>query len=279
MRTYLDCIPCFMQQALRAGRIASDDESSQKKILDETGKLFQHFDMSATPAEYGAEVYRIISEITGVKDPYKKIKERSIQGAKTFVPDLKQQIKHSEVPLLTAVKAAIAGNVIDFGVNMKFDLEKDLEIILDQEFAVDDFDKFKRTLEKAETVLYMGDNAGETVFDKLLIEQINKKIYYAVRTIPIINDAVFEDALDSGLDQVAEIVDSGVKAPGAIISHFTDYFKRLFEEADMVISKGQGNYEGLSKVSRPVFFLLKAKCEILARDIGVSKGDIIFESN
>ena len=176
MRTYLDCIPCFMQQALRAGRIATKEESLQKKILDETGKLFESIDMKATPAEYGAEVYRIISEITGVKDPYKKIKEKSIREASSFVSALKEHIKNSKDPLLTAVKVAIAGNVIDFGVNMKFDLEKDLEIILDQEFAVDDFDKFKRTLEKAETVLYMGDNAGETVFDKLLIEQINKKI-------------------------------------------------------------------------------------------------------
>lgn len=277
MKTYLDCIPCFMQQALRAGKMSTDDKQKQKKILDEVGKLIQTFSLKNTPAEYGAEVYRIISEITGIEDPYKEIKNKSIEEAKVLVPELKLLIKHSENPLLTAVKIAIAGNIIDFGVNETFDLKQDLEKIMTQDFAVSDFEAFKNSVENAKTILYIGDNAGESVFDNLLIKEINKRTYYAVREIPIINDATYEDAVDSGLAEAAIIISSGVRAPGTILNQCTNEFLELFESVDLVISKGQGNYEGLSDVSRPIFFLLKAKCEVIAKDIGVSKNDIIIK--
>jgi len=271
MKTYLDCIPCFMQQALRAGRLTTNDENKQKQILDEVGNLIQTLNMKQTPAEYGAEVYRIISEITGVKDPYRQIKICSIKEAKELIPGLRSIIEKSEDPLLTSVKAAIAGNVIDFGVNQNFDLKNDLKKILIQDFAISDYGDFKTAVENAKTILYIGDNAGETVFDKLLIEQINKKTYYAVREIPIIND------VNSEIEEVAEIITSGVKAPGAITNQFNKCFSDLFQTADLIISKGQGNYEGLSGVSRSVFFLLKAKCEIIADDIGVKLNDIILK--
>lgn len=266
-----------MQQALRAGRLATDDESKQKQILDETGKLVQTLNMTQTPAEFGVEVYRIITEITGIKDPYKQIKSNSIKEAKELYKGLISTVKNSDDPLLTAVKSAIAGNIIDFGVNQSFDLKNDLKQILAQEFAVSDYDEFKSAVKNAKTVLYIGDNAGESVFDKLLIEQLNKKTYYAVREIPIINDVTYEDAVNSDLGGVAKIITSGVKAPGAIINQFNKNFSELFQTADLIISKGQGNYEGLSGVSRSVFFLLKAKCKVIADDIGVKLNDIILK--
>jgi len=266
-----------MLQALRASRMTTNDENKQKQILDEVGKLIESFSMKHTPAEYGAEVYTIISEITVVKDPYKQIKENSIKEAKELIPDLKNVIENSADPLLMAVRAAIAGNIIDFGVNQAFDLKEDLKKILIQDFAVSDYYAFKNEVQKAKTILYIGDNAGESVFDKLLIEEMNKKTFYAVREIPIINDAIYEDAVNSGLQEVSEIISSGVKAPGAIINQYTIEFSELFQSVDLVISKGQGNYEGLSGVSRSLFFLLKAKCEVIAKDIGVNKNDIILK--
>ncbi len=277
MKTYLECIPCFMQQALRAGRMTAKNDEQVKLILDKVSDLVPNFSLEQTPAEYGAEVYRIIKEITGVADPYKQIKEDSINEASALYPDLKQIINESDNRLLTAVRIAIAGNIIDFGVNETFNLIEDVEQILTQDFAISDFNYFKSAVKNAETILYIGDNAGESVFDKLLIEEMGKKTFYAVREIPIINDSTYEDAVNSGLSDVATIFSSGVKAPGTILNQCNDEFLDLFKSADLVISKGQGNYEGLSDVKRPLFFLLKAKCEVIAEDLGVKKNDIILK--
>ncbi len=277
MKTYLECIPCFMQQALRAGRMTAKNDEQVKLILDKVSDLVPNFSLEQTPAEYGAEVYRIIKEITGVADPYMQIKEDSINEALALYPDLKQIIIESDSRLLTAVRIAIAGNIIDFGVNETFNLIEDIERILTQDFAVSDFNYFKSAVKNAETILYIGDNAGESVFDKLLIEEMGKKTFYAVREIPIINDSTYEDAVNSGLSDVATIFSSGVKAPGTILNQCNDEFLNLFQSADLVISKGQGNYEGLSDVNRPLFFLLKAKCEVIAEDLGVKKNDIILK--
>ena len=277
MKTYLECIPCFMQQALRAGRMTAKNDEQVKLILDKVSELVPNFTLENTPAEYGSEVYRIIKDVTGIADPYKQIKEDNINEALALYPDLKQIINESDNRLLTAVRIAIAGNIIDFGVNETFNLIEDIERILTQDFAVSDFNYFKSAVKNADTILYIGDNAGESVFDKLLIEEMEKKTFYAVREIPIINDATYEDAVNSGLADVATIFSSGVKAPGTILSQCNKEFSDLFQSADLVISKGQGNYEGLSDVKRPLFFLLKAKCEVIAKDLAVKKNDIILK--
>ncbi|NOZ35042.1 MAG: DUF89 family protein [Chlorobi bacterium] len=278
MKTYFECIPCFMQQALKAGKMTAENDKQLKKILDETGCLIKSFSLESTPAEYGAEVYKLIREITGVEDPYKEIKKQSIEDAKKLYPELKEIVEKSRNRLLTAVRIAIAGNIIDFGVNKKFSLKEDVQRILTQDFAIFDFLQFEKALREARTILYLGDNAGESVFDKLLIEEISdKKVIYAVREIPVINDAVYEDAIASGLDELAEIISSGAKAPGTILSQCNDEFIEIFNTADIVISKGQGNYEGLSDVKRSVFFLLKAKCGVIARDLRVNENDIIIK--
>ncbi len=278
MKTYLDCLPCFMNQAIRAGRMATNDDKKIKQLLDEVGDMIKHIPMENTPAESGAMVYEKIREITGVNDPYKKIKEESIRDAKALYPKLKEIIEKSEDKLLTAIRIAIAGNIIDFGVNKKFNLVDDVKRILKQDFAIFDYNKFKEQLKKANNILYIADNAGESVFDKILIEELNKTITYAVREIPVINDVIIQDAIDSGIDEVAKIVSSGVKAPGTIMNQCNNEFLELFNNADMIISKGQGNYEGLSNIKRSVFFLLKAKCHVIAKDIGVNEDDIILKA-
>ena len=278
MKTFLECLPCMMQQALRAGRMSTNDDRVVKKILDEVGALIKDIPMGSTPAESGALVYGKVREITGVVDPYKKIKADSIREAQNLYPELKQLVSKSENKLLTAIRIAIAGNVIDFGMSKKFSLVEDVQKILKQDFAILNFEDFKNQLENARSILYLGDNAGESVFDKLLIEELGKPVTYVVREIPVINDVVYQDAVDSGLNEVAEIISSGTTAPGTILDLCTDEFIDQFNKADMVISKGQGNYEGLSNVDRSVFFLLKAKCPVIADDIGVREDDIILKA-
>jgi uncharacterized protein with ATP-grasp and redox domains len=276
MRAYLDCYPCFFTQALKTSRMLNLDEKKIWEILNELSLVIPKIPFGATPPEIGREVYRVISRRTGLEDPYKEIKEKCTRQALSLYPGLQKLKDTSEDRLMTAVRLSIAGNVIDFGANTGFDLKRDLETILSQDFAINHYPQFCKALAQAQNVLYIADNAGETVFDRLLIEEINKPVIYVVREKPVINDATREDALNSGIDDVAEIVSSGCDAPGNILKFCSDDFFNIYNSSDLVISKGQGNYEGLSDEERPIFFLLKTKCQVIARDIGVEKGSIIL---
>ncbi len=278
MKTYLECIPCFMQQAYRTARIATSDEEKIKEVLNVVGEMIKSIPMENTPPETGNIIYQKISEITGVHDPYKEIKNNNIKEALSLYPELKKYIKNSDDRLLAAIRIAIAGNVIDLGVNKKFNIVDDLKQILKQDFAIFDYEDFKNQLNSAKSVLYLGDNAGESVFDKLLIEELGKPVTYVVRDIPVINDCVIEDAIASGLNKVATLISSGSTAPATILSLCNEDFIEKFKNADLVISKGQGNYEGLSQVKRSVFFMLKAKCPVIANNLNVKENDIVLKS-
>jgi len=277
MKTYLDCIPCMMEQTLRAGRIATNDEKKIKQLLDKVGAMIKDIPMENTPPEMGNIIHQEVREITGVNDPYKKIKESNISEVMALYPELKDIVNNSDNRLLTAIKLAIAGNIIDMGMNKSFNISEHFRQILNQDFAINDFDEFVKQYEKANSILYIGDNAGESVFDKILIEELNKPVTYVVRDIPVLNDVTVEDAINSGIDEVAEIISSGTTAPGTILSLCNEIFIERFNNADMIISKGQGNYEGLSDVGRSVFFLLKAKCAIIANDLNVNEDDIVLK--
>lgn len=277
MKTYIDCLPCFMDQALRAGRIATKDEAKIKELLDYVGSLIKDIPMENTPPETGDIIYRAVRQITGVADPYKEIKKSNIKEALALYPELKKIVKLSENRLLTAIRIAIAGNVIDLGVNKKFNLIEDVAKILKQDFAILHIDEFIEELDKAESILYLGDNAGESVFDKILIEELGKPVTYVVRDVPVINDVTIKDAIASGLEEVTEIISSGTSAPGTILNLCNEDFLNRFYSADMIISKGQGNYEGLSNVDRSVFFLLKAKCSVIANNLNVKENDIVLK--
>lgn len=276
MKAYLDCYPCFFIQALKTARLVTSDEKVILQILKDASVYLSQASFDVTPSEIGMGVYRIIYRRTGVEDPYKEVKERCIQQALSLYPEMKKLIESSEDRLMTAVRLSIAGNVIDFGTNSSFDLNQELETILSQDFAVNHYEEFRRALEKAQNIVYIADNAGETVFDRLLIEEINKPVIYVVREKPIINDATREDARMSGLGNVSEIMSSGCDAPGNILKFCSDGFLKTYGSADLVISKGQGNYEALSDEERPIFFLLKVKCPVVARDLGVKEGSIIL---
>jgi uncharacterized protein with ATP-grasp and redox domains len=276
LKTYLDCYPCFFHQILNTSRMMNVNEQKTREILVSFGQYLSRIHAEAIPPEIGREAYRIISEKTGVQDLFAKIKKENTQEALSLYPQLKERVVSSEDRLKMAVRMAIAGNVIDFGANADFDLDKDLDILLSQSLAVDHYPAFRQALQKARKVLYLADNAGETVFDRLLIEELGKPVVYAVREKPIINDAICQDAVDAGIDKVAEIVSSGTDAPGTILNLCSDPFLEIFRSADLIISKGQGNYEGLSDETRPVFFLLKAKCAVIAKDIGVKQGSLVL---
>jgi uncharacterized protein with ATP-grasp and redox domains len=276
MRVAPECFPCFLQQIHKTGRIIGAAEKDILEVIEQFNAAVPGASQEATPAELGGIAYRILSQITGAADPYRQVKRDCIREALALYPAVKAFVAASEDRLLAAAKAAIAGNVIDFGVGSDIDLTGRAEQAIQQPLAVDHYREFKRRLAQARAVLYIADNAGETVFDRILIEELGRPVTYAVRESPIINDALVEDAMLSGIDTAARIVSSGCSAPGTLLKFCSPEFLKILDGADLIVSKGQGNYEGLSDERLPVFFLLMAKCEPVARDLGVKLGDLVL---
>jgi uncharacterized protein with ATP-grasp and redox domains len=279
MKTHLDCIPCALKQTLDASRIAGADESLQKNILDEVCKLIPQFPLNATPPQMGEKIHRLIRSLTSNSDPYRKIKKDSQRMALDMYPELKKKVKKAKEPLAAALKIAAIGNVIDFAINDSGKIQKELEDISNHKFATFEYDKFKECLETAQTILYLGDNAGETVFDKVLIEKISagRKLYYAVRGAPIINDALEKDAKEAGIDKYSNIISNGSDAPGTFLESCSKEFRDIFFDADMIISKGQGNFESLYGRGYSVFFLFKIKCLPVARELNGNVEDLVLK--
>lgn len=277
MKTYLDCFPCFLQQTLRTGRVATTDEKLIKNLIDEVGMMIKDIPMENTPPETGGIIYHKISQVTQNFDPYYNIKQKNIAHAMQLYPALKEKVAQSDDRLLTAIRLAIAGNVIDLGVEREFDLEKDIEEVLEQDFAIFDYEEFRQKIAEAKTILYIGDNAGEAVFDRIFMEELQSNVIFAVREIPVLNDVTSVEAEQIGIDKIALIISSGATAPGTILKYCNTNFQKIFQTADLIISKGQGNYEGLSQEKAPIFFLLKVKCNVIAQDLGAASNDIILK--
>ena len=283
MKLNLDCIPCFQRQALQAVRFISDDEELHQKVLREVTKKLLESNWNSTPPQLAHEVHKIVKRITKENDPYKEVKRESNDLVLKMYPALKAKVKESNDPLRTAVRLAIAGNIIDFGPLQEFNLEETIREVLKKKFAIDDYEKLKEKLKDAETLLFFTDNAGEIVLDKLLVETFLEakkleKIRFVVKGGPIINDATFEDAVYIGLCDLPNVefltLSNGETGTGPERSSQTA--KNWITKHDLVISKGQGNYEGLSE-HNGLFFMLMAKCPVIASDLNAKVGDIILK--
>ncbi len=275
MRTYLDCYPCFVRQALEAARMAGADEPQQRGIVVRVLDLLRSAPLSASPPEIGQRVHRLVKEETGVRDPYRAAKERSTEEALGLYPWLKRIMADANDGLETAVRLSIAGNIIDMGPDPEYELRDEVMRVLNEPFAIDDSKALWTALHEAQRTLYLADNAGETVFDRLLIEVIEVPVSYAVKGRPIINDATTEDARAAGVDKVAELISTGSDAPGTPLETCSEEFRRTYEAAELIIAKGQANYETLSEEGPRIFFLLQAKCPVIARDVSVPVGSLI----
>ncbi|HEC34280.1 MAG TPA: DUF89 family protein [Chloroflexi bacterium] len=279
MRTYLDCYPCFLRQALVAARMTGADERMQRAVMASVLDALRQIEPSNTPPEIADQIHRIVRLETGNSDPYRAVKEASTRQALNLYPRLKALLAEADDPLEMAVRLSIAGNIIDLARNQEYDLEEATERVLVQSFAVDDGAAFRKALSVAGWVLYLADNAGETVFDRVLIETLDVPVVYAVKGSPILNDATIEDALAAGIDRVAEIVSTGSDAPGTVLGLCSEEFRRLYHGAELVIAKGQANYETLSEEGPKVFFLLQTKCPVIARDVEVPVGSIVLKQS
>lgn len=276
MRTYFDCIPCAIRQVLDSVRMITDDETVHEQVVREVLALWQDMDMRQSPPAIAQKVHRIVRRITGVADPYLEIKQRFDRLALAMVPELKQKVAASPDPIATAIRLAIAGNIIDFGVNSTVDEDMVAETIsrsLTDPLDLEAVQDFKEAIGQAKDILYLADNAGEIVFDRLLIEQMPiEKVTLAVRGAPILNDVLLADAQMVGLTDLVEVIDNGADVPGTILELCSDAFRKRFDAADLIISKGQGNFETLNDTDRDIFFLLRPKCAVLARHLNCELG-------
>ncbi|MBW2568088.1 MAG: DUF89 family protein [Deltaproteobacteria bacterium] len=279
MKTYFECIPCLLRQTFEAARLTTDDETIHEQVLRKVLRAASEMNLRESPPFMAQRIHRLIRQMTGNNDPYCDIKDRFNHFALALYPELKEGIELSRKPLDTAIRLAIAGNIIDSGVNHHIDethVHNAIEHALTAPLAGDP-EEFREAVSEAKDILYLTDNAGEIVFDRLLIEQMPlEKITLAVKGSPIINDACIVDAQATGMADLVEVIDNGSDAPGTILGECSEGFKRRFENADLIIAKGQGNYETLSDVKKDIFFMLKAKCPVIAHHVGCEVGSLVF---
>lgn len=277
MKLCLDCIVCFQKQALFATKDL--DDGLRAKILKKVMLFLYNADWETSPDEFANEIHCIIREVSGLSDPYKEIKQISNKISLEMYPELKKILdrEKSENRLYTAAKFAIAGNIIDFGPSNEFDLKGTMDEVIRKALAINDFKSLREKIISSESLLYFADNAGEIVFDRLFIEEMLgargrpfSRISFVVKSAPIINDAMFDDACEVGIDRLPSIrfleISNGEKDSAP--SRRSNKVKSYIEEHDLVISKGQGNFEGLSDYNN-IFFMLMAKCPVIANELRV----------
>lgn len=281
MRVHLDCFPCFLNQSIIALRLGTKDESLQKTILISILEDIQKADISKPPAYTTTFIHRKIRQLLG-RDPFEGIKSEYNQIALRLYPSLKTTIEKSPDPLWTSTRLAIAGNIIDFGIFTSIDIEGTIRMALDNPLAVDDYNSFRDAILIADKILYLTDNAGEIVFDRLLIEiliSLGKKVKAVVKGSPVINDSTMEDAKESGLIRVCEVIDNGSEAVGTILDWTSPAFQKTFKDAQIVISKGQGNFETLIGNEKKMFFLFQSKCNTVSKELGLSTGSMLLKKS
>ena len=275
MHTALECIPCFARQALEAARFVTDEPAVHEQILRNVLRSVAEMDLAQCPPVVAQRIHRHLRQLTGVDDPYWAVKDRFNRMALDMLPDLSVRVRQAADPLGMALRLAVAGNVIDLGVNGGLTEDEARQAVagaLDEPFH-GDVEGFRQAMEAASDILYLADNAGEIVFDRLLIEQLQtERVTVAVRGRPILNDATMADAQAAGLCDLVETIDNGSDAPGTILADCSESFRRRFTTADMIIAKGQGNFETLSDETANIYFLFKAKCPVIADHVGLPVG-------
>ena len=281
MKARLECVPCFLRQALEAIGMSTDDEVVREEALREVIGYLLYEKWTKNIPELGTNVHRIVKRVTGNEDPYKELKEKCNETSSNLYPKLELTVKKSKNPWVTAAKIAIAGNTIDFGPRMEINLKQEIQNVLEGELVINDIGLLKKSALKSKDILYLADNAGETFFDRILIGELVKRdinVTYVVKGAPILNDATLRDAEMAGIDSVAKVISTGTDCTGLLFSECSKEFLREFENSSLVISKGQGNYESLNDVkNKEIFFLLKIKCPIIAEDIGAKTGSIVLK--
>lgn len=278
MNTSLECINCIFNQIYRTSLASNVTDEQLNLIMSMAGDEIQRFNFSRTPPEVAYPLYKIVEEISHVEDAYRNEKAEHITKALSLLPGLENKISKSDDKLLESVKVSIIGNAIDLGSTYgNIDVTEDLFDVKSEKFRLDDYDFFKDRILNSTNVIFISDNAGETVFDKPLIDllvSMGKVVKYAVKSKPIINDATKDDAILSKIS--CEIIETGSQISGTVFFSCSKIFREAAQNADLIIAKGQANYETLSQEQLPIFFLFMVKCLPIEKDTGSVIGSMLL---
>jgi len=281
LKTQPECLVCMFRQALNTVRVVTKDSKTHIEVLRQLARALPSMNMNLSPATIAKPVYDIVFDITGVQDPYASSKKETNQAALKLLSTLETSIRHSGDPLKQAIHLAVAGNIIDLGIGHTFDLKKDVTRILKQPFSIDHYTQFRKELRRGRKLLYLADNCGEIVFDRVLVKQLlvtyGLQVTVVVKSGPIINDATREDAAFAGITALCPVIETGSNDIGVGWANVSSTFRRHVRAADLILAKGHGNFETCIGKRGNYYFLLKAKCDIVASELGVKTGDTVFK--
>lgn len=268
-----------MRQVTEAARLATADRELQKLIHRRVCAALADTDLDVSTPVIIGELHRIVRGMTGIADPYAQAKDRLNRMALELVPRIEELVSSAADPLDAALRLAAAGNVIDMIVHPDIggeDIASALNRALSAPFPERASATFAAAVDRASSILFLADNAGEIVFDKVLMARLpREKITYAVRGGPVINDVTIVEAASVGMTDLVEVIDNGADLPGTVMEYCSEAFRRRFRDADLIVSKGQGNYESLSEEDREIFFLFTAKCEVMTLHLGLEVGTLV----
>ena len=288
MKTSLDCIPCFVRQAAEAieqtmpsgtttGSTARQEEMLRKILHD-----ISLADWRGSPPLMAQRIHRIIRKELNWCDPYQAIKARMNSAAEQLLPRLRDAINNQPDAQEAVLRVAIGGNLLDAGAKIRIEVDElpeHMNAIWTQPLQ-GDVQAFFKAAKGAQKIIYLTDNAGEIFFDRVLIEALEAqqagRVTVYVRGAPVINDATRDDAIAAGITKLVPVFDNGSDAPGTLLEDCSAEFRAAFEHADMIIAKGQGNYESLSDSTRPIHFLFVVKCPVIAAQVGAPAGTLVI---
>lgn len=285
MKIHDKCLPCVINQVIKVANITGVDK--KEELLREVFTYLSKMDFEETTPEIIGEIFGMVKEYTNNPDPYKETRNYYNALFLKLIPEFMRKIDQSDKPFQLAVRYAIVGNIIDFNpihntlLDDIFDFFEKMEQL---ELAIDDSENLMEDISNAETLLYLGDNCGEICMDKILLKKIkelnpNIKILFGVRGKPVVNDSIAEDAYAVEIDEYAEVIDNGDGSLGTVLHRTSSEFKEAYNKADIVIAKGQANYECLSEENKNIYFLLMTKCDVIANDIGAEEKKMICMKN
>ena len=285
MKAKTDCIPCVFKQSLVTIRHITNDEKTIESVMKKIAEAYSERSLRTTPAYYSQAAYEIISKETGVEDPFFDEKKKFNELVGSMIPDCYAELEKSNDKLATGAHLAVAGNIIDLGIGGGLDIHGTLSSALKTPFAINHIERMRNDLTNFSSLLYIGDNAGEIVLDRLFIEVLKKlypqlKIVFSVKSKPIINDATMNDATAVGMTEICDVIETGGNYIGAPLDKVGERFLKEFNSAEIIIAKGHGNFETLNEeTGRNIYFILKAKCEMVANELSVSVGDSVLKHN
>jgi len=280
MNTPIDCLTCFVRQSIIALDLATDDIELKRSVMRRVMPVIENTDFSMPPAWTTTSIHRVIREGLAL-DPYIGVKRKFNDSALALYPELRARIDSSADPLRLASRLAIAGNIIDFGIFTQVDLDGTINRAVNGDLFTDDYNAFRVAVNQSRRILYLCDNAGEIVFDRLFVEvlaELGKDVTAVVKGSPVLNDATMEDAEYTGLSSVCRVIGNGSDGIGTILPWCSPEFHAALAQCDLVISKGQGNFETLEteRIAAGIAFLLQSKCEVLSRYLSVPTGAMML---